>query len=625
MGSLPNLSEISREDDTQLCNSRGAPCSFRNERCKIRYRQSERGYLRRPKKHFPSRWTPCDDVTLQQTATSSPASARSTNINHVVRRKDSLTSSIGATSVRRLISVVRNSHNRPGPHYNRGVLIRHLVVFCTSHLFLNATFPPFIVLQGSVSLWTLPQVFFPLGINAGSTLLALMYSMSATSTLFAPYLINKVGVHVVLLYSYGVFLIFYVTHIYPAMYLLIPVYAVLGIALGQLTLSYVSLLMGLSTKMSCAISDYEDDLRVSRLAVIIRRFARAIQASQDLGLIFGSLMVAMIIGYWRPNQYAAPCTESDNFNCTNCAQTEPCTAACPLTFTKNCSSDPDTKTIVENLDSIFDIDEHGNRICGAAACASQFANFPVVHPTVAFTLLIIFVAFTTLALVITVVGLGRLKTYVNQDALDNLEFTTSLRAILEAFKDIKLQLAAPLAVFMGLEQGFVYTDFSKSYIVCTLGIQHVNLVFLSMGVLQSVAACTLSMLLKSIQRYYVVIVGFIFQCCVLMVQILWKPMSDDPALFYVVPAVWGVCNAIWEILTLSLLTSLYADNWSAPFCISNFFRFLGLTVSFLFHSLLCNWIKLYALATLMLFAVIPFFCLELRLAKSNKNLDTSRL
>lgn len=40
--------------------------------------------------------------------------------------------------------------------------------------------------------------------------------------------------------------------------------------------------------------------------------------------------------------------------------------------------------------------------------------------------------------------------------------------------------------------------------VCQLDVPSVNLVFLAMGVLQSIAACTLSMLLRSIRRYYVV-------------------------------------------------------------------------------------------------------------------------
>lgn len=36
-----------------------------------------------------------------------------------------------------------------------------------------------------------------------------------------------------------------------------------------------------------------------------------------------------------------------------------------------------------------------------------------------------------------------------------------------------------------------------------------------------------------------------------MVQTVWKPIGDDPALFYVISAAWGVCNAIWEMLNFS--------------------------------------------------------------------------
>ncbi|KAK4877905.1 hypothetical protein RN001_010411 [Aquatica leii] len=589
MGSLPNLSEI-KDDDVP----RGV-YSFRNDRCKIRYRQSERGY-------FPRRKNPVfEDVNLQQTAASSPASARSTHLNHIVRRKDSLTSSIGATSVRRLISVVRNSHHRPGPHYNQKALIRYLLIFCVSHLFLNATFPQFVVLQGSVSLWTLHTSF--LGINLGSGLLGLMYALAAISTIFSPFVLSKLGANVVLLHAYAIFVLFYTAHLYPVLWILIPAYTILGLAFGQISLCYFSILMGLSTKMT-SLSEYDDEVRLTRRAVVVRRFARAIQASQDLGLILGSLMVALVIGCWQYSDGTKSCFAS--LTCTNGT-------------TRNC-----TDFYLENIDSIFDIDEHGNRICGASACASNFPVAPIVAPALATVLLVIFGVLSSLALCISLLGLGKVKTCRGQDGVTALELTVSLKAMRDAFTDVKLQLVAPLAVFIGMEQAFIYTDFSKSYIVCTLGIKHLNLVFLSMGVLQSIAACTLSMLLKSIQRYYVVVVGFIFQCCVLMVQILWKPMNDDPALFYVIPAVWGVCNAIWEILILSLLTSLYTETWSAPFSISIFFRFLGLSTSFIFHSLLCNWIKLYVLSIVMLLSVIPYFCLEIRLAR-RKNIETSRL
>lgn len=48
-------------------------------------------------------------------------------------------------------------------------------------------------------------------------------------------------------------------------------------------------------------------------------------------------------------------------------------------------------------------------------------------------------------------------------------------------------------------------------------------------------------------------VGFLFHGCLLMVLIVWKPIEDDPALFYVISAAWGVCNSIWEMLNFSKL------------------------------------------------------------------------
>lgn len=78
MGSLPNLSEIGKEEDCPIYYRTGLPQgqdnfprgpvqSFRNERCKIRYRQSERGDLPRPRRKMPppSKWVPFDDLAIQ--------------------------------------------------------------------------------------------------------------------------------------------------------------------------------------------------------------------------------------------------------------------------------------------------------------------------------------------------------------------------------------------------------------------------------------------------------------------------------------------------------------------------------------------------------------------------------
>lgn len=55
-------------------------------------------------------------------------------------------------------------------------------------------------------------------------------------------------------------------------------------------------------------------------------------------------------------------------------------------------------------------------------------------------------------------------------------------------------------------------------------------------------------------------VGVVFQACLLLVLIVWKPTSDDAALFYVISAAWGVCNAIWDTLTFCKYTKLWKSR-----------------------------------------------------------------
>lgn len=238
-------------------------------------------------------------------ATYSPISNRSTrNLTHNIRRRDSINSSIGATSVRRLIAVVRsNTHNihqhRQGPPYSRRILISNLVILCVSHLIVTAGFLPFLALQTSVSVWTTPleQYFQPININIGSLLLALAYFFAAISSLLGPSLLQKLGSNVIFLCSYIVFVVFYISHMYPSLFLLLPMSIFLGLALGPLTLSQITFLMTLSVKLGYMFSEEEEDAKTLRRTCIIRRLARAFQAAHDFGLIIGSILSALLITY----------------------------------------------------------------------------------------------------------------------------------------------------------------------------------------------------------------------------------------------------------------------------------------------------------------------------------------
>ncbi|XP_017786741.1 PREDICTED: UNC93-like protein [Nicrophorus vespilloides] len=630
MGSLPNLHELGKAEAAidhvkigpAVSNPHQHSTLTQDERNKILHRHSthcKAKYKERTSKII------YDDFMLEQMATYSPICNRSTrNLTHTIRRRDSMNSSIGANSVRRLIGVVRNTNSRLGPVYSRKVLIRNVILICVSHVLITATFLPFLALQGSVSVWTqpIPNSAIPVTINLGSILLTIMHVAAAVSSILAPSLIQKWTTNVIFVVAYSMLSLFHAAHFHPLPYIIIPVYLLYGLCLGPLSVARVSFLMTISTKLNYMYGEEDEETKIIRRTCIIRRVARGFQAAHDFGLIFGSILTAALITITinlNTQTMQLQIATNTTSNSTDCSDQSTCDAnTTSMNFYEYNSF----------LDDIFDVDEMGDRLCGAQACPSSYqlrGEFKVLPEVTTVALVGLYVGICLVSIVIVVFFVDKIKLYVYQDPLERSPGFAAFRGVKESFKDSRLQMAAPLAFFIGLEQAFMYADFSKSYVVCTLGIHRLNLVFLCMGLLQSIAACTLSMLLRSIRRYYVIAVGFTFHACLMMVQMLWKPIGDDPALFYVISAAWGVCNAVWEMMNFTLLTGLFPDNWEPAFANSFFFRFLGLGIAFGSHGLICNWLKLYFLGSAMLVAVVPFAWLEMRLENMRRVKNVSRL
>uniref|UniRef100_A0A182SEY0 Sugar phosphate transporter domain-containing protein n=1 Tax=Anopheles maculatus TaxID=74869 RepID=A0A182SEY0_9DIPT len=166
-----------------------------------------------------------------------------------------------------------------------------------------------------------------------------------------------------------------------------------------------------------------------------------------------------------------------------------------------------------------------------------------------------------------------------------------------------LLFAGPLAYFVGTEQAYMMADFMKAFVACELGPNSVAGVLVGMGVMQLIAACTLSMLLRHTKRVV--------------------PSRDDSAVLYVIPAAWGVCNAVWETLLFALTTLTHPNKFAEVTSPLQALRFLGLAVTFAGHGVLCEAPKIIILAILLVISVIPYTMLELKLENQRKALKLS--
>ncbi|KAI5696161.1 hypothetical protein M8J75_009041 [Diaphorina citri] len=458
-------------------------------------------------------------------------------------------------------------------------------------------------------------------VDNGSLLLALLFFVGAISTIYAPFYVQKFGIKSCFIQCYVIVCIFISSHYFPNVYILAVTYSMFGLFIGILSQAKIQFLVTLANKFSMVLSNANEDFLIAQFC-ILQQLLRLYILSQDIGVMLGGILTFVVL-HANLNNY--------------------------------------------NIDYLFQYKDSGEKVCGSAYCPVIWSYLPELEeghvdmssdlseilsgspnethidrvnnfltsisysmlPCKANSLLLsIYLGVTIISVILSIIFIDRIKNSFNfkTPGAKRLRicsiYSTYFRYVEMAVKDSKLQLTAPLSLFIGLEQGFMYSDFMKSYVSCVIGTVNIPMVLLSSSVLQSVAAFTLSMLLQHVKRLYVMMVGFAFHACLILVLVVWLPAEDDAALLYVVACAWGVCNSIWNSLVFNVLFDLYPEYWQGPFAHSHFFRYLGLALSFGLHEGVCNGVKFYALTVTLLLSVAAFACLEVNIKHVKRNAFT---
>ncbi|ETN59899.1 hypothetical protein AND_008481 [Anopheles darlingi] len=672
------------------------------------------------------------------------------------RRRDSVNSSIGATSVRKLLTVQNRSYGcrHKVPTHVRSKVTKNFILVTVAHGLMCGALVPLVVLQGSNSTWFQQESWLAAGPDVGSGLLALCFAITAAMCLATTRLVQRFGYSIVLTASYGVLCLFLAAHIYPVLLSLVPGYLLLGLLLGPTVICKQALLVSMAGKLSCSqpecggtstagigADSYDDHRLLCSREEQVRRLGRWFRAAGDFGIIVGTIVAAFVLtcasgsnrigcyyvsrassdaagvpssgavpfgavnGTLHPNTSVtsavnpgrptvlgpnlpperdilmslpdddteAPPTVSVtvapvpspkptnpspavpkivtpsmptlretmyylyNIRLPEPAGTEGGTAAAQASSTSSSAAGETPyggEGAIQYLDrfpySMYEMNDNGERICGSHLCPVWDRNIPVNGSTVesdaksrgytgAVQLMGVYLVFGVLAFLVTA---------FTADYEFNVKFD-SIRRMSDT-----LLFAGPLAYFVGTEQAYMMADFMKAFVACELGPNSVAGVMIGMGVMQLIAACTLSMLLRHTKRVIVIgnrrsslpvdlLAGFMFHACLLLVLLRWKPSRDDSAVLYVIPAAWGVCNAVWETLLFALATRTHPNRFAEIMSPLQALRFLGLAITFAGHGVLCESPKIIILAILLVTAVIPYTMLELKLESQRRAIKLS--
>ncbi|XP_021208346.1 uncharacterized protein LOC114240489 [Bombyx mandarina] len=405
------------------------------------------------------------------------------------------------------------------------------------------------------------------GAEAGSLPLAIMHSIAAITAPFAPLILQKTGNRIVITVAHILVFILLTAHtVATPLSVLLFLYALCGLSLSPMSLA----LAASANSLAQAAGDE------SRRKIALRRALRALRAAHDLGLVFGSLLLGAALIIWPENVTQ---------------QTD-----APLNMTLSQWSSP--------VDDYFLEDNYEETTCGAAGCPDTQSTIGIVLNADGRRVLVAVWAFVSLSSI----GLGV------YGAPSSPAPPPDARSI---FRDPRALLGAPMGLFIGLQQGFIYTSYIKWYGVCVDGWWCAWRALVGAGAFQALAAGTLSMAAARGRRGALVAGGGAAHASLVLALLRWRAARTDLALPALAAAAWGACSALWDVLQGGLCIG--GPGWRGPWSVVLCARHTGLALACAARHSLCVRTQLPALAAALAAALASHTALEIRMRKGEAN------
>ncbi|KAM4042770.1 LOW QUALITY PROTEIN: protein unc-93 homolog A-like [Anomaloglossus baeobatrachus] len=259
------------------------------------------------------------------------------------------------------------------------------------------------------------------------------------------------------------------------------------------------------------------------------------------------------------------------------------------------------------------LDTPNQTICGAGDCPAditQTGNSTSGRPsnTVIYILLGSYTGCGVLAVLLVIIFLDQIQGDREEKGIN---CGSTLLLALKHLRDKRQCLLIPLTMFSGLEQGFIASDFTKSYVTCILGILiYVGFVIICFGVTNSVCAAIFGKLTQYTGRVPLFLLGAAINIGCIIGFLIWKPATGNFTVFFVMSGLWGIADAVWQTLLSSLYGVLFEKNKEAAFANFSLWESLGFAIAFGYSSFLCVYIKLYILMCFIVVGILLYGAVE---------------
>nr|XP_011749341.1 protein unc-93 homolog A isoform X3 [Macaca nemestrina] len=125
-------------------------------------------------------------------------------------------------------------------------------------------------------------------------------------------------------------------------------------------------------------------------------------------------------------------------------------------------------------------------------------------------------------------------------------FWSTLLSTFKLYRDKRLCLLILLPLYSGLQQGFLSSEYTRSYVTCALGIQFVGYVMICFSATNALCSVLYGKVSQYTGRAVLYVLGTVTHLSCMIALLLWRPGADQLVVFFVFSGLWGVADAVWQ-------------------------------------------------------------------------------
>ncbi|XP_013396932.1 protein unc-93 homolog A-like [Lingula anatina] len=177
-------------------------------------------------------------------------------------------------------------------------------------------------------------------------------------------------------------------------------------------------------------------------------------------------------------------------------------------------------------------------------------------------------------------------------------------------REPKQLLLIPITMNCSMQEGFFFSDFTKSFVSCSYGLWNVGYVTMTYGVTTSLISIVIGRLAKRVGRAVFFTLAMLLHYGLLFTLLFWQPTPDGLLILYVLAGLWGAAVAIWTTEINVLYGVLFHDSQEAAFSNYRLWRAIGFILAYNFSVKLCVFIKLYILMGTLALSMLGYLTVE---------------